>query len=169
MLYDVAHDVSLRAIGGMIAGNVGLGPCLLWWAFVHCKQIMSHGEICSSPWPPKLRKDGKKKWLLDRDRQRQTDRSAGRGTAPLGTVHPMRDTRSPGLHIRLRDRVACGLQGCSCISNSYRKRAVLDFLMRTFFFFFSGGHLDIHSGYSSNFLPLLFFFVSYCWPQLPYD
>lgn len=47
MRYEVAQDVSLRAIGGMIAGNVE--RTLLWQVVgVHCKQIISHGDMQST-------------------------------------------------------------------------------------------------------------------------
>lgn len=112
MRYGVVQDVSLRAIGGMIDGNVE--RTLLWQVVgVRCKQIISHGDVHFTL-ALKLRK---RKVAPPQRARRAGIRLAGYSTPNAGT-------RLPGLHMGLRDRVAYGLQGCSCISNSDPKRAV---------------------------------------------
>lgn len=73
MRYEVAQDVSLRAIGGMIAGNVE--RTLLWLVVgVYCKQIISHGRYAV---------------YLGTEAQEAKEKVAPE-YGSLGTVHPMR-------------------------------------------------------------------------------
>lgn len=127
MRYDVAQDVSLRAIGGMVAGSVGAYRSLV---SVHCKHIMSHGEDMQLTLAPTLRKGEKKSGT-------SIDRSAGRGS--LGTVHPIRVPDHPvytyvyEIEWRVSYRVVP-------VSLTATVSELCGFLAAYFFFFLLSGH-----------------------------
>lgn len=97
MRYDVAHDVSLGAIGGMVAGNVGAGP----FSGGRSLQVdhVTWGDM-QFTLAPKLRKDEKKKWLLDRQISGPGYGSSGYSTPNTGypiTRSTHTSTRSSGV------------------------------------------------------------------------